>query len=195
MPDNRKIYKIHDNPIDNVIIDIAHWMNVNVFTYLHFTPNILTTISLLFGIISPIFFYKKQYTLASVCFLLSYFFDCADGDYARTYDMVTEFGDYYDHVSDIVKFILLLIVIIFHKIDVKWKIMFVVIFISLGILSCIHLGCQEKIYDPEANDILSKLIPICNNEKNIVWTRYFGVGTNMMFVTLFLFFIRYKSKK
>lgn len=191
----RKIEEIHENPIDHILIHIAHWLNINVFRYLNFTPNILTTISLLFGIISPILFYKKQYVLSSICFLLAHLFDCADGDYARTFNMVTVFGDYYDHISDITKFVLLLFVIIIHKINILWKIRFIMIFIILGFLSFVHLGCQERIYDSKNEDFLSMFKPLCVSEKNILWTRYFGVGTNIIFITIFLFSVRYKTMR
>ena len=35
---------------------------------------------------------------------MSYFFDCADGLYARTYNMTTQFGDIYDHSTDVIVF-------------------------------------------------------------------------------------------
>lgn len=194
LPEGRKINKIYENPFDNIFIDIAHWLNINIFRPLNFTPNILTTISLFFGIISPYFYYKKKYTLASICFLLAHLFDCADGDYARTFNMVTVFGDYYDHIGDIAKIVLLLFVIIIHKIDVFLKLIFVVVFGILGILSFVHLGCQEKIYDPDASDFLSNLKCLCKDKNDIVWSRYFGVGTNMIFISLFLFFARQKTK-
>lgn len=192
--DGRKIDKIYENPFDNIIIDIAHWLNINLLKYLHITPNILTTISLLFGIISPYFFYKKQYGISSICFILAYLFDCADGNYARTFNMVTEYGDYYDHYSDIIKMVLLYYVILIHKIDVKLKIGFILLSGILTFLSAVHLGCQEKIYDPISNDFLSGLKPLCLNKKDIIWSRYFGVGTNMLFITLFLFFVRQKAR-
>jgi phosphatidylglycerophosphate synthase len=190
----RKLEKIYENPFDNVIIDIAHWLNVHIFRPLHFTPNMLTTISLLFGILSPLFFHMKYYTLAGICYFVSYLFDCADGDYARTYNMVTEFGDYYDHFSDIIKIILLIVVILVHKINIKLKIWFFIIWIILQYMSFMHLGCQELIHNPKSKQFLSRLIPLCKNKKNIVWTRYFGVGTHVIFVTLFLFCISCKNK-
>jgi phosphatidylglycerophosphate synthase len=195
IPEGRKIDKIYENPIDNILIDLAHWMNINLFRTLHFTPNILTTISLLFGIMAPYFYYKKRYALSSLCFMLAHLFDCADGDYARTFNMVTVFGDYYDHIGDITKVVLLIYVILIHKIDITLKIGFIVTFITLGFMSCVHLGCQERIYDPDADDFLSNLKPLCKDKKNIVWSRYFGVGTNILFVSLFLFFARQNSKR
>ena len=33
--------------------------------------------------------------------ILRQFFDCLDGTMARKYDMSTEFGDIYDHISDL----------------------------------------------------------------------------------------------
>ncbi len=185
----RKIEKEHENPFDNVFIEVAHWLNLNIFKPMYFTPNTLTTISLLFGIMSPYLFYKKRYTLSSICFLLAHLFDCADGDYARTFNMVTVFGDYYDHFSDIFKIVLLIYVIAIDKINIKSKIMFFTIFTILGFLSFVHLACQERLYDPYSDDFLSTFKPLCKNEKNIVWTRYFGVGTNILFISLFLFFV------
>ena len=38
--------------------------------------------------------------------MLGYYFDCIDGPMARKYNMVTVFGDYYDHGTDIICFTL-----------------------------------------------------------------------------------------
>ena len=35
---------------------------------------------------------------------VGYFFDCMDGHFARKYNMVTEFGDMYDYITDLSKF-------------------------------------------------------------------------------------------
>ena len=45
---------------------------------------------------------NNNYILACIYYFISYFFDVLDGIYAREYNMVSEFGDYYDHIKDIV---------------------------------------------------------------------------------------------
>lgn len=50
--------------------------------------------------------------MAAFCglYVLSYVFDCIDGQYARLYGMTTDFGDMYDHISDVVVTVLVYIV-------------------------------------------------------------------------------------
>ena len=50
----RKIPKNLENPIDNVIIDACETMST-FFKNLHLNPNDITTLSLIFGILSIIF--------------------------------------------------------------------------------------------------------------------------------------------
>ena len=68
------------------------------------TPNMITGLSLLLGISSGVSMYYDKYKLAALLNFLAYFFDCVDGHLARKFDMVTVFGDYFDHYSDLVKF-------------------------------------------------------------------------------------------
>ena len=42
-----------------------------------------------------------NYIISAILYLTRYIFDCIDGFYARKYNMTTVFGDWYDHISDI----------------------------------------------------------------------------------------------
>ena len=68
------------------------------------TPNHLTTGSIISSILSAFYLYKNTKSLAIIFLILSYIFDCSDGLYARKYKMVSKFGDYYDHISDLVQY-------------------------------------------------------------------------------------------
>ena len=74
---------------------------------LGFTPNMITTISFLFGLLCCYLYYKQYYIIASICYLLFYFFDVMDGYYARIYEMYSTFGSYYDVITNIFVVILL----------------------------------------------------------------------------------------
>ena len=105
-----------------------------------FTPNILTTISLIFCGISALLLINRNYLLAAFMYLISYYFDCMDGHFARKYNMVTKFGDYYDHFADITKVILILYVL--YNIDSK-KFFIIIPFIILFIfLASVHFRCK-----------------------------------------------------
>ena len=118
--------------------------------------------------------------------------DCLDGYYARKYNMITVFGDQYDHFRDIfINFTIY--VLIFTKLKTtKQKIFFVVMMILFLLLSFIHLGCQEKIYNTSNNnDFLSPLKFLCINEKNIKYTKFFGTGTNILVISLIILMLQY----
>lgn len=187
----RKIDKSNENPFDNFLIDLSYLLNVKVFKPLGFTPNILTTISLICGLVSSFLFYKQKYVLAAIIFLVAYFFDCADGNLARHFNMVTVFGDYYDHIGDLIKSTVLFLVILYHPIDMKTKVVFFGILGLLLFAMTVHLGCQEKVYNPDGNDSLSYTKHFCARKENIKVTRYVGVGTTMLYITGFMLFLAY----
>ncbi len=188
--DGRKIEESLENPFDNIFIDIASWMNVNLFKPLHFTPNYITTLSLLVGIAGLVLLHLQDYIGFIILFLLSYLLDCADGNYARRYGMVTKFGDMYDHVSDISKTLMLLCLIAVHPIPLRTKILFLVGFIILGILANVHLGCQERVYsNQKESKFLSFSVRFCPTNEFIHITRYVGVGTLQMAIVVFVLYL------
>ena len=196
METGRKINTYHENPIDNILIKICQ--NVNKYFFkLNFTPNMITSVSLIVSLYSSHSIYNKQYKLGAVLFLIAYFFDCLDGNYARTYNMTSKFGDLYDHTSDMFKILILILCIILLKIKRNTKLLFIVIFFIFGLLSGIHIGCQEKM-KPNTKKNKSKTLDftkyLCSNKNNITYTRYFGMGTFNIIIFLFIFNLNYINK-
>lgn len=192
----RKIPHYYENPIDNVIISFCEYMNPYL-KIMKFTPNLLTTFSLIFGICSMYAIYKSYFLTGAILFFIAYVFDCMDGNYARTYDMVTSFGDWYDHTSDTIKFVILIFVILIHtNISKKLKIIFISVFTFLQISIIVHMGCQEKIYESSiVNDTKKHMITsltftklFCPNPNTIIYSRYIGVGTMISFIVCFLLY-------
>lgn len=191
----RKIKNNMENPIDNIIIDFANYINKNIFYPLRFTPNMITTLSLFMGLLCPYFFYIKNYILSILFLFGAYILDCADGNYARMYNMITKFGDYYDHIADFTKFVVLFTVIIIDSsISKNIKILFFIIFGILQFMVNMHLGCQEKNYNSMDHNSLSWTKSLCVSKDDIYWTRYFGVGTIIVYIALFILFIYYNDK-
>ena len=93
------------------------------------TPNMLTTVSLLFGFVAVLAIWVDNLTAFVVFQMLNYVFDCLDGQHARRYDMVTKWGDWYDrsgtqpnptcvcsHVTDLIVQVLILFSMLY-----KWS--------------------------------------------------------------------------
>ena len=183
-----KLANSQENPIDIVFIYFSNLL-APLFYALNLTPNILTFISLTTGICSVIaLYYNKLYTSA-ILWTIAYFFDCADGVFARKYDMVTRFGDLFDHISDVTKGTLIILVLFTKIVGIKSKIKFIAISFIFIILSTIHMGCQEKIYDNTDIAPTLKYLPLLCDKKNYIYiTRFFGVGTLNLILVLFILF-------
>ena len=190
----RKIERKYENPIDNVLLDIIEAVSPT-FYKLGFNANGITTLSLIFGLLSIFFLYKGSIYLFMISYLISYFFDCMDGYFARRYKCVSKFGDYYDHIKDACVFIGIIIVVF-----LKYRCSHITIFVSsillvLGFfLMNMHLGCQEKIYSKTKCDespSLDKLKNICpgDPENSIKYLRYFGTGTYNLFFIIVIFIV------
>ncbi len=70
-----------------------------IFRWLRFTPNGITTLSLISMLIAIYYLYIDT-RIASVFFISSYIFDCADGMFARKYNLTSAFGMAYDYTKD-----------------------------------------------------------------------------------------------
>ena len=188
----RKIGPEYENFIDNHLIDLSEYMSRYVYT-LGITPNITTTLSLIFGLYAATLLYNKYYYSACIMWIISYYLDNLDGYIARKYNQTSKIGDYYDHISDLIKFLAVMIVL--YKINShKFYEVSVVLFIFL-MLMLSHLGCQEKYYNKDESDSISFTKQMCpvgifkNTNNSINVTKYFGCGTfNFMIVLCFLYY-------
>ncbi len=190
----RKIEKIYENPIDNILISLIE-NTQHIFHNIGFNPNGITTLSIILSIYASIEILNKNFKYAGILFLLSYFFDCMDGNMARTYNQVTTFGDYYDHIGDIIKTTLVLWAL--YSVDNNKFKKTIPIVILVFALSFIHLSCQETLYNANNTKIsntLNILNYICpanstNVSEYLKVTKYFGCGTaNMCLVLLIMFY-------
>ena len=125
-------------------------------------------------------------------------FDCMDGHYARKYKLVSKFGDYYDHIKDILVVVgLIIVLIIRYKVPRQVWIIFVTILLIFTALMTAQLGCQEKLYPHDESPMLkqSKLLCLGNAKKNIQYTKWFGCGTwTIMLILSVLYLNRNRIK-
>lgn len=190
----RKIPQEYDNPLDNYFIGISELTTPYAY-YIGLNPNMITTLSNIACIITILLLLNANYYLAAFFVLLSYYFDCMDGHMARKYDMVTVFGDYYDHISDSVKIFALLFTLYYINPEKFNKV--IPIIILLFILMSIHLGCQEILYNSDESVTLEPIKILCPVNKNssqdmikniLNSTKYFGCGTFFIGISLVIIY-------
>lgn len=184
----RKIPENLENPIDNMIYLTTEKVSV-LLKRLNFTPNMITTLSAFFGLLSIYLICKEKFVLGGVMYFISYYFDCVDGYYARKYDMVTEFGDYYDHVKDVVVVIGIIWVLIYKRLYSGLFFLVPVIILMLA-----HFGCQEIYYGKQDEStslrMLKKMCPAENKKSSLEavmrFTRWFGCGTFALLFSVYV---------
>jgi hypothetical protein len=108
-----KLPQDEENPVDRVFLRITASL-APYFRATHHTPNMLTTYSFVCGLLGLAALAHGHVGWFTSLLLLSYLFDCADGQFARRYGMVTTFGDLYDHGTDLLVLVLMLIVLSRH---------------------------------------------------------------------------------
>ena len=177
-----------ENFFDNMIYKFID-THLHKYYELGITPNMVTTMSLATGCFAAYLITKNKFTEAGLLSIISYYLDCVDGKLARKYNMVTVFGDYYDHFSDITKILLILFAL--YKNDSNTFKKVILILIPLFILSMYHIGCQQTLYPQETTE--SPTIDIFKSTKescikNIYQTKFFGLGTfNLVFAIIIIF--------
>lgn len=190
----RKVPDYLENPIDNLLIEYGVNNLKGIFYKLGFTANGITTLSLMFGLFSIYLFNRNFYITSSAIMFISYFFDVMDGNFARTYNMQSKFGDMYDHIKDTIVTILISILIITNKRSNRYfKLISLVISIFILIPTFLHLGCIEKYIEDfvseikvEKSDFLNPLQKYCKNKDFMKKVRYFGTGTGNLWLSLLI---------
>ena len=189
----RKIETKYENPIDGILVSLCEPISCILYKY-NFTPNMITSIGLVVGILSIYFLIKKNYLVAFALFWLCYFFDCLDGYYARKYDMATKFGDYYDHFRDLFICTSVFVIIFLQLKDTKLRVFFITVMCVFGYYLCMHMGCQEHLSSySENNDCLALFKNICKNKYSLSHTRFLGCGTFIMVLSFFILFLKYNK--
>lgn len=168
-----------DDPIDNLFKPICEAVSPPLKSCGH-TPNLITTYSLITGVAACYALYKGHFVWFAVLFMISYFFDCLDGYFARKYQMTSKFGDTYDHAKDFLVGILLVVVVWYkYRSAITW---FVVALVGIILfLDALNIGCQQKWKREQgkANDHEASLETcerLCPDSSYLRLTRFMGTG-------------------
>lgn len=190
-----KIEDKYENPIDVLAYKLCTYIEP-LFAMIKATPNNITTISLLCGLLCVYYMNINKY-YAFTFYWLSYIFDCLDGYYARKHNMLSKLGDMYDHYSDLFKHVLIYHML-YKKLDKKKFIQFNTFLASIGIGLFIQMGCQEKKYEEKIGEeeakrksgYLGSFKPLCSNPEIVArYSRFFGVGTVTLLFSIYILLI------
>lgn len=190
--DNDFVYKYYKKKgfVERILFENLTDYPIDLSYKYNLTPNILTTISFAFQLISLQCLYLECNMAFFFLYLIGYYFDCIDGPMARRYNMVTTFGDFYDHATDIFCYVLSLYYYIYTLNLFSYK------FLTSSYLLCLfgllkHVGCQEKIFNSFLKNkkeiSMTLYLPVLlvgNAEKEMKYYRHIGFTVFTLFHAL-----------
>lgn len=138
---------------NNIFIPIAKQL-VDPLYNLGMTPNMVTTSSTFFTILSIYLLHQEKRVLASLSYLFGYVLDCVDGRMARKYSMSSDIGMALDCVSDNVSNLILFGYILLTRSLNQKTIMFLILIMYMSYMLSISYGVNEAIasYDATKDD-------------------------------------------
>lgn len=183
---NKRIAKLVDDKITNFAYNTCDRLSPSFYKY-NLTPNILTTISVVFSMIGNFLLIKNKYLLSVLYHSLGIFFDACDGCHARNTNNTTLFGDIYDHVTDYIIFIIYFY-ILFKKYEKHTNLRFIMILLIIFGLSMFAsiFGCIEK-YSYINNQFIGKLACLCNEKYIKTFHKYALYTEYFYFIVMFVF--------
>lgn len=164
----------------------------------NYTPNHLTTCSFIFQGLSVIFLCYDFRNIFTIFYLIGYYFDNIDGPMARKYNMVTEFGDWYDHVTDIVCFSSTNYILVFQYNLLSYSLL-CMFYLAQLMGMFMYIGCQEQLYNKYLKDeqqisqtsqtLYLTTYLISDPKKQIKYLKPFCITNTVIFISLLPHFI------
>jgi phosphatidylglycerophosphate synthase len=151
------------------------------------TPNQITSIALILRFMTMLLFFNDYFIIGAISYYIAYVLDCVDGPVARLTDQTSEFGRYFDHISDLVGDILILCALAYSQ----------GLFLSPIILSMIFMHVAESYisfitgFAIKNNEKKSNffLFRVFNNYRNWWFSRNFKSFLSFPDYTAFIFIL------
>jgi hypothetical protein len=188
-----------DNPYDSLMKYISE-KSLPILKSLNFTPNILTLAGGVFVILSITCILKYKFAYAALFYAIAYWFDRVDGQYARHYNLTSQIGGDLDQFIDVARNILTCISIYIIKIPTSKKLIFAALYIIFTLINIYASNCIQNYYysHTKTDDIyhMKYQMEFCKEkpEEQLKYIRYFGSGTKILVIILFLLYLNLTSK-
>lgn len=185
-----KVASNKENPLDVILYIISNTLN-NPLRRLKITPNMLTTAAMISLLIALFELLKHDVDKFMIFYIAYYLLDTMSVAMSRKFKMVTDYGDLYKHLVNIIGFVLLIIILILRY-DLLFHPLILIGIIILLILCLIHLGCIEKEHKKKNDSFLNLLTDLCVDKISIKYTRFFGSGTLFCFIIYSVIYLKTK---
>ena len=179
----------------SILPTIPFWKRVG------FTPNNLTFLGMISSGLCVWFLHTRNPAAAILFLLVRWYCDYADGLLARRYNLTSTFGDWFDHVVDVLFFIGVVVVLVlseYKKGTGNWcldnlRIILLSVLLAFTAAFVVQTGCVERRHNPvKANNkqetSISRLRILCPAVLEPV-LKFFDNGTlYLVMIVIFVIF-------
>lgn len=187
----RKLPASLENPLDSLLMDVADAINPALRRLGH-TPNAITTYSASSQALALWALHRGHVGAFAVLWLLGYFWDVADGNYARAYGMTSRFGDLYDHLTDWLG-VGGLAWVVWTRYDLRrappW---FFLATSALLVLNVVHVGCQQVVAGGKG-ETLDGARSACPAVGTLRWTRWLSFASSHVLMVLAVLYLEHNG--
>lgn len=179
------------------LINLSKYLSPKIKKY-NFSPNDITTYGILLNGVALINLLNNEFLVFVTLFFTAYFCDILDGHYARTYNMATKKGMFYDRFADWLKLVTTYLVFThMYQKKINYKIIGVAIIVFT--LCNIHYTVTKALENNDEDNVCVKLWTKCVSwisreklEKISLYTRQFDESMTILFLILIMCYIHYK---
>lgn len=180
LPRGSKLPDHQANPLDVALERLSREAVVPWLRATGHTPNVITAYSFACGLVALVHLARGRIGAFGLWLTLSYFFDVVDGQFARSFDMVTHVGDILDHGTDAIVAV------------GCWALLAgrhgvlpaTALFLPLLLGNVLMFGCQQQNCPPAPAESLDRLRAVCPDRRWVRVTRFLGGGTGVLIIIL-----------
>jgi phosphatidylglycerophosphate synthase len=149
----------HTHPVDALIVRYSHEVVTTMRQGLRLTPNLVTLLSLLSGLLALWMLARRQLVAFTALAVLSYYFDVLDGEMARRYRIFSPYGEAFDHISDAIFFFGILAVLAFSYGGLRKRPVLLMLYALTALVPAVQYAASQRAcgQDDGVIGIVSKL--------------------------------------
>lgn len=166
--------------IANILVDPLHKMGLS--------PSNITTISLFFSFLSPVFYLYNHLIIAVFFYFIYYVLDCVDGQVARKYNQCSFFGAVYDWNKDHIVGLIFLITFLLKS---DYYAVFTILVLIFPML--LHIGTLDAVSNFEKTKSFE--INYLEKNKSGLFYKYYFFSKKICYNCFYYFFYKIKNDK
>lgn len=133
-------YKAKEEPLSQIYYEASNKITQKI----KINPNLVTLSRILIMIaLTTMFYFNYLPVLDAILLQLCFFLDHLDGEMARVHNLITKFGDYFDHITDLLYMIPLTVILILRLYKKPYFAVLITILCILGTLCIVFVSYQE----------------------------------------------------